>query len=331
MTNQLPETTRHILISLNPKAGRASPLRRGEELRDRLKDKGFQVELGTDLQELASRASELHREGLLRALIGVGGDGTAAELVNRTEPGTPITLLPAGTANLLSKHFRWGNTPKALAETISQGHCVTLDAGKANGRLFLVMVGCGFDAFTVAQVHARREENYRQGSKKGAHISYFSYLKPIFKALREYRYPRMKIEAFSSEGDNIDAAYDDGRWAFIFNLNRYGWGIPLAPYAAGNDGLLDLCMMKGGSVFQGLKYTAFAQCFAMHRFLSDVVLKQAKRFRITSEEPIPYQLDGDPGGMLPVEIEIVEKRLTLIVPKNKHSVENPRVVTEPDA
>ncbi len=301
-----------MLISVNPKAGRSSPRQRAEELRERLKERGYQVELGIDLGEITARANELRRNARLRALVGVGGDGTAAELVNRTEPGTPITLLAAGTANLLSKHFRWGSTPKRLTETITQGRLLTIDAGRANGRLFLVMVGCGFDAYTVRQVHAQREENYRQGAKKGAHISYFSYIKPVLKSLSDYKYPKMTIEAANSESETVAS---DARWAFIFNLNRYGWGIPLAPHARGNDGRLDLTMMRGGSVFQGLKYTAFAQCGGLHRILSDVVLKQAKTFRIVSEAEVPYQLDGDPGGMLPLEIETVENRLTLLVPE----------------
>ena len=76
--------------------------------------------------------------------------------------------------------------------------------------------------------------------------------------------------------------------------------------------------MNGGSLFSGIKYTALAQFGSLHRHLSDVKLQQAKRFIISAgissaeSEPIPYQLDGDPGGKLPVEVEIVEKRLSLI-------------------
>lgn len=305
-----------VLISVNPKAGRTSPTFKAEELKKCLLEKGYNVELGTDLSEISGKANELQKSGRLRALVGVGGDGTAAELTNRTEPGTPIILLATGTANLLSKHFRWGGTPKRLTEIISQGNLIEIDAGRANGRLFLVMVSCGFDAHTVQQVHAHREENYRKGAKKGAHISYLSYIKPIFGSIANYKFPKMQVETFSEhENTEPDATYADMTWAFVFNLNRYGWGLPLAPNALGDDGVLDLCSMKGGSLFHGMRYTAFAQCGGMHKVFSDVTLKQAKKFRISaeSETPIPYQLDGDPGGELPIEIEIVEKRLTLLV------------------
>ena len=41
----------------------------------------------------------------------------------------------------------------------------------------------------------------------------------------------------------------------------------------------------------------------------------ASRLRIESDEPVPYQLDGDPGGMLPLDIEIIPQRLTLVAPR----------------
>jgi diacylglycerol kinase family enzyme len=134
----------NVIISVNPKAGRQSPMLRAEELRSRLQQKGFTTEFLTDLDEVTEKANALHTAGTLRALIGVGGDGTAATLVNRTKPGTPITLLSAGTANLLSKHYRLPSRPEKLAEMIETGTVRTFDAGLVRfgdtERLFLVMV-----------------------------------------------------------------------------------------------------------------------------------------------------------------------------------------------
>jgi diacylglycerol kinase family enzyme len=42
---------------------------------------------------------------------------------------------------------------------------------------------------------------------------------------------------------------------------------------------------------------------------------QNLRYRITSDEPVPFQLDGDPGGFLPLEIEIIPNRFTFLVPR----------------
>lgn len=305
----------HVLVAVNPKAGRQSPMIHAETLCGCLQQKGFTAELFTDLGEVIEKANALHSAGTLRALVGVGGDGTAATLVNRTKPGMPITLLAAGTANLLAKHYRLPFRPAKLAEMIERGTLRTVDAGIARfggtERLFLVMVSCGFDAHVVNSVHAHREERYRQGHVKGAHISYFSYIKPILNSLFRYKFPTMTVECL----DEPNPVLLDARWAFVFNINRYGWGLPLAPFAKEDDGRLDHVLFRGGTVFHGVLYTALAQCFSLHRFLPTARWGQCTRYRITSDASIPFQLDGDPGGELPLEIEIVPNRFSFLVPR----------------
>jgi diacylglycerol kinase family enzyme len=305
----------HVLISVNPKAGRQSPMVRAEELCARLQQKGFTVELLTDLDEVTEKANALHSAGTLRALIGVGGDGTAATLVNRTLPGTPVTLLSAGTANLLAKHYRLPSRPAKLAEMIESGVVRTFDAGLArfNGteRLFLVMGSCGIDAHVVSGVHAHREERYRQGHAKGAHISYFSYVQPLLTSMLRYNFPKITVECL----DEPKLVLPDVRWAFFFNINRYAWGLPLAPFAKENDGKLDHTLFRGGTALHGIVYTVLAQCCSLHRFLPTARLGQRTRYRITSDGAVPFQLDGDPVGELPLEMEIVPNRFTFFVPK----------------
>jgi len=309
---KMPHT--HVIISVNPKAGRQSPIVRAEELCVCLQHKGFTAELLTDLDEVVEKTNALHTAGKLRVLIGVGGDGTAATFVNRTQPGTPITLLSAGTANLLAKHFRLPSRPAKLAEMIESGTVRTFDAGLARfgntERIFLVMAGCGFDAAVVNGVHAHREERYRQGHARGAHISYFSYIKPILTSMLRYEFPKITVECLEEPHVTLSAVH----WAFVFNINRYAWGLPLAPLASETDGKLDHVLFRGGTPFHGVFYTALAQCFSLHRFFPTVQLGQRTRYRITADAPVPFQLDGDPIGELPLELEIVPNRFTLLVP-----------------
>ncbi|MGL4595253.1 MAG: diacylglycerol/lipid kinase family protein [Thermoguttaceae bacterium] len=311
----------NVLISLNPKAGRRSPFQRADELSSRLNEKGFRTEILTNLDEVTEKANSLFANGDLRALIGVGGDGTAATLVNRTTPGMPIALLSAGTANLLAKFFRLGRTPKRLADMIERGNLRTLDAGKIvaekTERLFLVMASCGFDADVVRQVHSAREERFQKGHRKGAHISYFSYIKPIFRSLAGYSFHKMIVEQYDESTQNWTEIDSKARWAFFFNLNAYGWGLPLAPHAKGDDGKLDHVLFRGNSVVHGALYTAFAQCGSAHRFLPNTKMGQSTKYRLSPknlDDIIPFQIDGDPGGKLPIEIEIIPNRFNFFVP-----------------
>jgi diacylglycerol kinase family enzyme len=307
----LPDSADHVLISVNPKAGRRSVSARVERLADCLRKAGFQVEAKTDLAEVTAQANDLHRQGKLRVLVGAGGDGTAAELTNRTDPGVPISLLAAGTANLLAKHFRLSGRPEKLCQTIATGQLRELDAGLANGRLFLVMIGCGFDAEVVQQVHEQRETCAR----RGGHIGYSTYFKPVWRSVRSYRYPEIRVYCGQPNGEMGEPL--TAHWAFACNLPRYGWGIPLAPKAEGDDGLLDLCTYGGNSLLRGMKFAAAAQFGGWHQCLPACRMQRADKIRFTSDETVAYQLDGDPGGLLPVEVEVLPKRLTLLVPSDR--------------
>jgi diacylglycerol kinase family enzyme len=311
----LPPEANQVLISANPKAGRSAALDRAGQLAELLEKHGFAVDLSTDLGEICKRANRLHAEGRLRALVGVGGDGTAAELVNRTDPGVPITFLAAGTANLISKHFHLGHSPERIRDTIVAGRVLKLDAGSASGRLFLIMVGCGFDADVVRQVHASRE---RHAAKRGR-FGYLNYLGPLLRSIRGYQYPEILVY-WDVSGQSAADAWSEplaARWAFVFNLPCYGWGLPLAPEAVGTDGLLDLCSFVGGSLASGLRYLLAAEFGGRHQRMADCRIRRAHRFRITAEEAVPYQLDGDFGGYLPLDVEVLPERVTLVVPPPK--------------
>ena len=307
------DVKRYVLVSVNPKAGRKSPRERAERLAKALRRKGFVVEIHTDLDVVSQRANELFEQGVLRALTAVGGDGTAAELTNRTVLGTPLTLLPSGTANLIAKYLKLPFNPEKAADVIESGKTISFDVGRANGRLFLVMVSAGIDADIVNGVHAAREQSFKLNRKKGAHISYLSYAKPIINSIASYKYPKITTEVL----DAPEPVSITGQWSFIFNLPRYGWGLPLVPKCVGVDQELDYCIFQGGKLGMALLDVFFAQLGSLHRFLPNTKLGQASHFRISvasneSEFDVPFQLDGDPGGRLPVEIEIIPNRFTVL-------------------
>lgn len=308
---------RRILISLNPKAGRRPAARRAEKLRALLVSRGFAADLLTDLDEVEQRAKDLFRAGTLRALVGVGGDGTAAELVRRTDPGTPVTLLPAGTANLIAREFHLPFSPAKSAQMIETGTPLSLDAAEASGKLFLIMFTAGIDAEIVAQVHRKREEAFRGTKGSRGHIGYRSYLRPVFQSVCRYPYPAIRV--ITGE-NNAGSAAKPVRWAFLFNIPRYGFGAAPCLGSDPRDGRLDYCGFRRGGLFPSLFGILAAFLGRSHRFLPGCVFGKGARFQFTPHKPdtpIPYQIDGDPAGHLPAEIQILPRRFTLLVPKQE--------------
>jgi diacylglycerol kinase family enzyme len=303
---QIPESARRVLISRNPKAGAKSGLPVVERLSELLASQGFLVETLTDIDELSSKSGQLLRSGELRCVVSAGGDGTVALLANRLPRNAPIAVLPLGTENLLSKHLRMRGDPAEVCRTICDGRAAKFDAGKAGNQVFLIMAGCGFDAEVVRRLH-----NDRTG-----HIHHLSYAKPIWDSIHNYDYPELRVHCEIPASDSAPARTQKitARWAFVVNLPRYAGGLRIAPDAVGNDGLLDVCTFKDGSLWSGLRYLS-GVILGQHASWDDCVTVRAAKIRIESDSPVPLQLDGDPGGFLPTEIEVLPDHLTLLVPQ----------------
>ena len=47
------------------------------------------------------------------------------------------------------------------------------------------------------------------------------------------------------------------------------------------------------------------------------VMSLCQRVRLESDEPVPLQLDGDPAGHLPVDIDVLPNRWTVVTPPPK--------------
>ena len=295
----LNSSTNAVVISSNPKSGSSNRQNLVDQTAGLLREKGFEVHCFTDIQTVIETSESLFAEGKLRTVLGAGGDGTAALLANSLNPDIPISILPLGTENLLAKYLGVTASPAQVADLIQLGKTVRLDAGTANGKLFLIMTGCGFDAEVVQRLH----------SKRTGHIRHWSYARPILSAIRRYRFPNLNIEV---DGKTIDRRIS---WAFVFNIPRYAMNLKFVDDADCLDGRLDLITFRKPNLLNGLFYL-FTILFRNHRGRRDVFEQRFETLRISAEKPVPFQLDGDPGGQLPVEIKVVPSRLRVLVGEN---------------
>jgi len=291
-----------VLMLVNRKAGAGRGRTLVDQAQAAISAAGCQPHRVECFDQLADQANRLTAAGQLRAVVAVGGDGTVGAVLNGTPPGTPIAIVPAGTENLLAKYLGCSRRPAGLRELLQQGVVVQLDAGRANGRLFSLMISAGFDAEVVRQVHAHRTGN----------ITHFAYAKPILGSLRSYKYPSLGVSWTDDHGNQQRV---EGRWVFGVNLPRYAQGLPIAAEANGLDGLLDVRVFERGGVAAGLWYLWHVVRRRHHR-LASVTTERRPQFRIDSSEPdVAYQLDGDPGGVLPVDVAVEPGRLALLTPR----------------
>jgi diacylglycerol kinase family enzyme len=106
-----------------------------------------------------------------------------------------------------------------------------------------------------------------------------------------YRFPRIAVRITGAE------EVLTGTTVFVFNAPRYALGLPFAPTARDDDGWLDLVVFREPGPFQALYYL-WKVFRGTHLDLPSVSHRRVKKVVVTADEPIPVQIDGDPGGYL---------------------------------
>jgi diacylglycerol kinase family enzyme len=268
---------------------------------------GFEVLMTTDLDALHGMAAAGQEAGKLRVALAIGGDGTASVVRNHVPLEIPLLNVPMGTENLLGRFLGQLSTADAVRRTVEDGVVISLDLGKAGVKVFLLMISAGFDAEVIRALHESRKGNIRRSA----------YFLPILNSIRGYTYPPMRLY---SETGNATAQPRLCRWLFGFNLPLYALGLPIAPDAVATDGLLDVCTFERGTVWSVARYFWHVMR-KIHHTLPDAALSRTARFRLepTTSASVAYQIDGDFGGTLPVDVEVLPGQLRLLVsPETAH-------------
>ena len=293
---------RHVLISMNPRAGSRWRHDRIQTIAAALSSGGYHIQTTGDLSELASLSSQRWKDGNLRVVVAVGGDGTASVVRNHVPLEVPVLPVPAGTENLLGRYTGQTADPAAVLRTVDEGVTIGLDLARANGKHFLLMISAGFDAEVVRTLHENRRGNIRRTA----------YLRPVLRTIRRYRYPAMRL--YLDGGPTSGERSLSCRWLFGFNFPLYALGLPIAPDAVPGDGLLDVCAFERGTAWSIVRYLWHVKRGG-HTSLADTSILRCPRFRLeaANSSNVAYQLDGDHGGVLPVDVEVIPGELRLLV------------------
>lgn len=301
MLRTTPQTD-EILIFANPIAGRGAGARIANELERQFTSDGLAVfkylEKPSDLSD-----EELRKPA--RAAIVIGGDGTLRGVAERLlEAGSvpPLLPVPLGTANLMGRHLgiRWepANVVQQVRRAVNAGKTRQLDAGRANGQLFLLMAGIGFDAQIVYHL-----DRLRRGP-----IQVWDYVVPAALSLLTPPVWPLRVSL-----DGREVFPEQSGLAFVGNLSEYATGFPVLPYARADDGLLDVCVLPCRSHVDLVRLFLLAAA-GEHVQSEGVIYERGKHVEIDSPGRVLVQVDGDPAGYTPVRIDLLPTQLPFIVP-----------------
>ena len=288
----------HVDILINPVSGRARQRAALQLALDALGRDSFRVHRHQTTSpghaaEICRRIPDDHR-----AVVICGGDGTVREVAEALMGRPlPFAIFPLGTENLAAKTFGFRACPKQLRRILVDGVVRRVDLARAGTRLFVIVCGIGFDADVVVDLTARRK----------GHISYASYVGPIWRAWWRHRFPRLRVEA---DGRQV---FDGEGLVFVGNMNRYSLGLRILSQASWDDGLLDLCVYPCSSRLRLLSH-AINTIMRRHTGAGRAIYVRCRRAKIESDHSVNVEMDGDQAGTLPLEIEVLPRKLSVLLP-----------------
>jgi diacylglycerol kinase (ATP) len=122
------------------------------ELRRALEDAGVPDPLLYEVPKSRKAPKQVRRaldEGA-ELVFAWGGDGTVQRCIDvLAGTGTPLAIVPAGTANLLATNLGIPDDIAAAVRTGLEGARRPIDVGRVNGERFAVMAGAGLDAAMI--------------------------------------------------------------------------------------------------------------------------------------------------------------------------------------
>ncbi len=296
------------LLIVNPTAGQGRPQETLDALQAALAPLlgGIVVTQEAGDAERAARAAS--EEGRYSAVLAAGGDGTINETINGLMAGRaagggllPLGLIPIGTQNVLAHELGLPSSDlAATAALLRAGRIRAIDVGLAGTRHFVLMAGFGFDALVVREVLRPMKDLIGPAAYAFATVG----------ALAKCRSTAIRL---TLDGEEIRS---EAYLIVVANAASYAYRqIKLAPFAALDDGWLDICVFERAPTDR-VGFATQMMAVLARRHLRDPRVRyyRAKRIVLASDPPIQGQLDGDTFGQTPLEISVLPRALPVFVP-----------------
>jgi diacylglycerol kinase (ATP) len=229
-------------------------------------------------------------------IIAVGGDGTV-RLVALSVIGTdlPMGILPAGSANAMTKELQIPADPQASIDVAVNGKIKMIHALKVNDRLSIHLSDIGFNAYVV--------KKFLSYKKRGM----LSYLKAAWKVV--WNQPRMTVMITTDSGKIRRHAI----MVVIANGTRYGSGAIINPEGKLNDDVFEVIVIKRVSFIQSFNMLALHKPYDPR---NSETIRTTKVILETKSQH--FQVDGEYLGRTKrVVAEIIPQSIHVIVPDEK--------------
>ncbi len=266
--------------------------------------------------ERAGHAGELAADVAAGAVVAMGGDGTANEVVNGARAGVTLGVIPAGASSVFARQLGFPVDPvdatAVLARAIAAGSTRSVGLGTLDGRRFTFAASIGFDAAATRDIDEARR--LRPGNVRPGDV------RVLAAAIRElavqgYALPeRMTLERPGQPP--IRASY-----IAVANQHPYTFfgRVPvLVTPRAGFDTGLDVVATRELRTRDLWRLPLYALVWPRHASGSTsgiAYLHDLSEFTVVCDVPTPVQLDGEfVGDHERADFGYVEHAVDIFVP-----------------
>jgi diacylglycerol kinase (ATP) len=289
-------------IIYNPTSGRELFKKHLPEVLIKLEQAGYETSCHATICEGdATEAAKIAVERKYDLVVAAGGDGTLNEVVNglaEQEYRPKLGIVPMGTTNDFARAVHIPRDIGAAVDIIIKGDTIPVDIGRMNGnRYFINIAGGG----------RLTELTYEVPSKLKTVLGQLAYYLKGVEML-----PSIKATDLTIEYDG--KLFEGEAMLFLIGLtNSVGGFEKLAPDASINDGMFSLLILKKTNLAEFIRIASLA-VRGDHIKDPHVVYTQANRVKVYSKDKVQLNIDGEFGGLLPVEFENLYRHLEVFVP-----------------
>lgn len=301
------------LVIVNPRSGGGSTRRRWRALEPRVRDAlgTVEVEHTRGPRDAERLAREAVRAGIERLVI-AGGDGTLAEVATgllraQLADYAELAVLPMGTGCDFARALGVPRDPEAALAVLRTGKARRIDAGHAR---YVGRDGAPADSWFLNAASfgvSGRVVELAQHAKWLGGTAAFALA--TIRALLRYECARVALRV-----DGELACDEEVALVAAANGRQFGGGMRIAPDARLDDGWLDVVWVASTT---GLLLVPKLPKLYRGTHLADPVVRSRRGRRIeagAAPGAVPLELDGEPLGALPAQIELVPGAISVVGP-----------------
>ena len=259
-------------------------------------------------------ARELLHQGFDR-ILAAGGDGTIHEVANGfvendypLRPEAALGIVPLGTGGDFRRTLEIPSSPGGAIEALAESRPRLIDLGKAtfrardgstSTRYFVNLLSFGMGGEVASR--AQTAPPALGGSTAFLYATLISFF--------VYQQKRVRLRLDGSEAAESFAIYNIA----VGNGRFHGGGMRVCPTADPSDGVFEVTVIDYLRRWEALKDLRVLYSENVYRH-PKVRHLRASRLQAESAEEVRIEIDGEPLGTLPLEVEVLPQRLNVLFP-----------------